>query len=159
MAVDMFLKLDGVKGEAADSKHKGEIEVLSWSFGMSNAGSAHHGGGGGTGKVNIHDLSFTKHVDAASPNLMLFCCNGKHIDNAVLTVRKAGENPLEYLKIKMEQVFVSSVSTAGHGSEQLTENVTLNFSKFHTEYTPQGAKGSGEAAQQMGWDISAHKKI
>ena len=88
MAVDMFLKLDGIKGESVDSKHKDEIAVLAWSWGMSNSGSAHLGSGGGSGKVNVQDLSLTKYIDVSTPDLMLSSCNGKHIAKAQLTVRR-----------------------------------------------------------------------
>src|ERR1700752_1517468 len=107
MAMDMFIKIDSLAGESKDSTHKGEIDVLAWSWGMSNSGSAHVGGGAGAGKVNVQDLSFTKHIDKSSPDLMLACANGKHFDQAVLTVRKAGENPLEYLKITMDELMVT----------------------------------------------------
>src|SRR6201982_4272321 len=99
MAVDMFLKINGVDGESQDDKHKKEIDVLAWSWGVSNSGSAHVGGGAGAGKANVQDLSFTKYIDKSSPDLMLGACNGKHYDNALLTVRKAGEKPLEYRKV------------------------------------------------------------
>jgi type VI secretion system secreted protein Hcp len=90
MAVDMFLKIDDVKGESKDSKHKDEVDVLSWSWGMSQSGTMHAGSGGGAGKVNVQDLSLTKYVDKGSPNLMMSCCSGKHYKEALLTVRKAG---------------------------------------------------------------------
>ena len=96
MAVDMFIKIGDVKGEAQDSKHKGEIDVLSWSWGMTQSGTAHMGAGGGSGKVNVQDLTFTKYVDSSSAKLMMACCNGKHYADALLTVRKAGEKPVEY---------------------------------------------------------------
>src|SRR5215470_14076184 len=99
MAMDMFIKLAGVEGEAKDKTHGGEIDVLAWSWGMSNSGSAHVGGGAGAGKCNVQDLSFTKYIDKSSPSLMLACCNGKHFDKATLVVRKAGESPLEYVLI------------------------------------------------------------
>jgi type VI secretion system secreted protein Hcp len=159
MAVDMFLKLDGIKGESVDSKHKDEIAVLAWSWGMSNSGSAHLGGGAGSGKVNVQDLSLTKFIDVSSPDLMLSCCNGKHIPKAQLTVRKAGENALEYMIIKFEDILIASVSTGGSGGEdRLTENVTLNFAKVDVEYTQQDAKGGSGAKPKMGWDIPANAK-
>ncbi len=155
MAVDMFIKIGDIKGEAQDKAHKGEIDVLAWSWGMSNSGSAHMGGGAGSGKVNVNDLSFTKYVDSASPALMLACCNGKHYPEALLTVRKAGEKPVEYIKIKISEVLVTSLSTGGSGGEdRLTENVTLNFSKVHVDYTPQDAKGAAGTAIPMDWDIA-----
>jgi type VI secretion system secreted protein Hcp len=159
MAVDMFMKLDGVKGESADKTYKDQIDVLAWSWGASNSGSAHVAKGAGTGKVNVQDLSFTKYLDAASPDLLLACCNGKHYPKAMLIVRKAGENPVEYLKITMNEVLISSISTGGSGGEdRLTENVTFNFGKVKVEYTGQTEKGGKGATATMGWDISANVK-
>ncbi|MDO9072281.1 MAG: type VI secretion system tube protein Hcp [Rubrivivax sp.] len=159
MAVDMFLKIDTIKGESVDHKHAGEINVLAWSWGMSNSGSAHLGAGAGSGKVNVQDLSITKYIDKSSTELMLAACNGKHFKEATLYVRKAGEKPLEYLKIKFTEVLVTSVSTGGSGGEdRLTENVSLNFAKVNVDYTPQKADGSGEATLSMGWDIAKNVK-
>ena len=155
MAVDMFMKIGDVKGEARDKTHKDEIDVLAWSWGMSNSGSAHTGGGAGAGKVNVQDLSFTKYVDKASTNLMNSCCTGAHYDTAKLTVRKAGKEPLEYIIITMTEVMVTAVSTGGSGGEdRLTENVTLNFAKVKTEYVPQKPDGTGEPSLQMTYDIA-----
>lgn len=159
MAVDMFLKLDGIKGESHDHKHKDEIHIESWSWGMSQTGAHGQGGGGGAGKVSVHDISITKFVDKASPALMLHCCNGKHIPNGLVTVRKAGDKPLEYLKMKLTDIIISGVQNAGHGGDQLTENVTLNFAKFHIEYQEQKSDGSGSPGGEMGWDIKANQKI
>ncbi|TFH66865.1 MAG: type VI secretion system tube protein Hcp [Gemmatimonadales bacterium] len=159
MAVDMFLKIEGIKGESQDDAHKDEIDVLAWSWGMSQSGTTHMGGGGGAGKVNVQDISVTKYVDKASPNLMVYCCNGKHIPTMNLTVRKAGENALEYLKMTMKDGLISAVSTGGSGGEdRLTENVSLNFAHVKVEYTPQKADGSGDAAVEMAWDITKNVK-
>lgn len=160
MAVDMFMKIDGVTGESQDSAHGEEIDVIAWTWGLQQSGSRHGGGGGGSGKVNVQDLSFTKYVDKSSTDLMLFCCNGKHVKEATLTVRKAGESPLEYIKVKMSDCLISGVTTGGSGGEdRLTENVTLNFAKVEVEYTPQKADGSGDAPATMGWDISKNEKV
>jgi type VI secretion system secreted protein Hcp len=158
MAVDMFLKLDGVNGESKDKTHKQEIDVLSWSWGMSNSGSAHMGGGAGSGKVNVRDISVTKYVDSSSPKIMLSCCDGKHFAKATLTVRKAGgASPVEYVVIKMEEVLISSVTTGGSGGvDRLTENVSLNFAKVSLDYTPQDAKGAAGTAIPFAWDIVAN---
>ncbi|MEQ1851226.1 MAG: type VI secretion system tube protein Hcp [Chthoniobacteraceae bacterium] len=160
MAMDQFIKFKPeIKGESKDHKHKLEIDVLAWSWGMSNSGSAQVGGGAGAGKVNVQDLSFTKYVDSASSPLFLACCNGKHYDEAFLTVRKAGENPVEYIKIKMTEVLITSVSTGGSGGEdRLTENVTLNFAKVAVDYTPQDDKGKAGTAIPFSWDIAANVK-
>src|ERR1043166_6030974 len=158
MAVDMFLGLGKeIKGESQDSKHKGTIDVLAWSWGLSQSGTFHGGGGGGAGKANFQDLSITKYVDSASPVLMLYCANGDHFKTADLLVRKAGKNPLEYIKIHMEPVLITSVSTGGSGGEdRLTENVTLNFGKVKLEYVEQKGDGSGEPAKEFVWDIAGN---
>jgi type VI secretion system secreted protein Hcp len=158
MAVDMFLKLDGIKGESKDAKHKDEIHIESFSWGLSQTGAHGTGGGGGAGKVSVHDISITKFLDKASPSLMLACCGGKHIPNGLITVRKAGDKPLEYLKIKLNDILISGVQQAGHGSDLLTENVTLNFAKFHVEYQEQKPDGSGQPGGEMGWDVKANQK-
>ena len=155
MSVDQFLKIGDIEGESRDKEHGGEIDVLAWSWGMSQSGTTHSGGGGGAGKVNVQDLSITKYVDKASPNLMRACCNGKHYDEALLTVRKAGENPVEYIKLKLNEVIVTSVSTGGSGGEdRLTENVTLNFAKFEHIYTAQKPDGSADAESNLVFHIA-----
>ena len=156
MAVDMFLKIKGVDGESIDKSHKGEIDVLSWSWGMSQSGTTHVGGGGGSGKVSVNDISLTKYVDASTNALMFGCCKGTHFDQAVLVVRKAGGSPLEYIKLTMKEVIVSQLSTGGSGSEdRLTENLTLNFAEFKFEYQTQGTKGGKEGGARIAaWNIA-----
>jgi type VI secretion system secreted protein Hcp len=160
MAVDIFLKIAGVDGESKDKSHPMEIDVLAWSWGASNSGSAHTGTGAGAGKVNVQDISVTKWVDSSSPSLVNACCSGDHYDEANLVVRKAGgSTPVEYLKIKLTEVFITSVSTGGSGGEdRLTENVSLNFSKFQLFYTPQDKTGAAGTPIPCGWDISANAK-
>jgi type VI secretion system secreted protein Hcp len=162
MAVDMFLKLDKVEGESQDGSHKGEIDVLSWSWGSRQSGTGHLGGGAGAGKVEIQDISLVKYVDRSSPVLFFLCCRGDHVPSGVLTIRKSsgGKKPLEYLKITFDKVFVTSVSTGGakDQADQITETVTLNFSKAKVEYVPQKGDGSGGPSVTKGWDISANQE-
>jgi type VI secretion system secreted protein Hcp len=158
--MDMFIKIAEIEGEARDHKHKAELDVIAWSWGMSQSGSAHTGGGGGAGKVNVNNLSFTHWIDKATPALGLHCCNGKHIPEATLVVRKAGENPVEYLKIIMSEIIVASVSMGGSGGEdRLTENVSLNFAKVKVTYTPQDEKGAAVAAKEYAWNIAENTKF
>lgn len=154
MAVDYLLKINGVDGESKISGHEDEIDVLAWSWGMSQSGTMHVGGGGGAGKVDVQDISLTKYVDKATPTLIKMCCNGKHFDEVLLTARKAGEEALEYFKIKMTQVLVTSINTGGSGGDdRLTENVSLNFAKYEVAYTPQKEDGSGDAEITVTWNI------
>jgi type VI secretion system secreted protein Hcp len=155
MAVDIFIKIGDIEGESADKKHGKEIDVLAWSWGMSQSGTTHVGGGGGAGKVSVNDLSFTKYVDASTHALMKACCDGTHYDSAKLTVRKAGKDALEYIKLEMKECIVTSISTGGSGGEdRLTENVTLNFAEFKVEYTPQKPDGTGDSAKEFAWNIA-----
>lgn len=157
MAVDMFMKIGDIKGESTDKKHPGEIDVLAWSWGISNSGTTHQGGGGGAGKANVQDLSFTKYTDASSHALLLSASNGTHIPLANLVVRKAGGKgtPIEYIKVEMTEVLITSVSCGGSGGEdRLTENVTLNFAKVKYEYTPQKADGTPDTTKEMIYNIA-----
>jgi type VI secretion system secreted protein Hcp len=160
MAVDMFIKIKDIKGEAKDAKHPDEIDVLAWSWGLSQTGTTHYGGGGGSGKANVQDLSFTKRCDKSTSALMYHCVSGKHIQEAVFVARKAGEKPVEYLKLKLFDILVTSVSTGGSGNEDYqTENVTLNFAKFNLEYYEQKPDGTaGGVSGQVGWDIKKNEK-
>ena len=154
MAIDQFIKFDGIEGEAKDSAHKNEVDVLAWSWGCTQSGSLAMAGGGGSGKVSVQDLSLTKYIDKSSTNLFLKCCNGKHIPNAVLTVRKAGESPVEYCIITMEPVMITSYSTGGSGGEdRITENITLNFAKVKVEYTEQLKDGAAGGSMETVWNI------
>lgn len=161
MAVDMFLDIDGeISGESQDSVHKGTIDVLAWSWGMSNSGTFHGGGGGGSGKANFQDISITKYVDLSSNKLQLYCANGDHFDSATLIVRKAGKKPLEYITIKMNKVLITSVSSGGSGGEdRLTENVTLNFAEVDYVYKEQKDDGTGGADQPFKWDIRGNAQL
>jgi len=156
-AVDMFLDFDpDIPGESTDKAYKDKVDVLAWSWGMSNSGTTHLGGGAGAGKANFQDLSLTKYVDKASPNLMFHCASGKHIDKATLTVRKAGAMPVEYITIEMTDVLITAVSTGGSGGEdRLTENVTLNFAEVKYTYVPTKPDGTADTANKkvFAWNI------
>ena len=138
-AVDYFLKIDGIAGESTDDKHKGEIEISSFSWGVSNnIGS--QSSGAGAGKVSVQDFHFTLHTNLASPNLMLACATGKHIPKAVLTLRKAGGNHEEYLVINLQDCLISSFSPDGTAvgnpkvDDRPVESISLNFNKIEWIY-------------------------
>jgi type VI secretion system secreted protein Hcp len=160
MAVaDMYLKLEGVQGEAQDDDHKNEIEIMSFSFGVSNQGSGAIGVGSGASKARLDDLSVTKYVDKSSPGLFQNCCIGKSFKSATLTVRKAGgDKPVNYLVYDMDEVFISSVHADGSdGGGIATEHVTLNFAKITVTYTEQKADGSAGAKTPKWYSVKEHK--
>lgn len=159
MAQDIFLKINGIDGESKDDKHANEIEVQSWSWGISQKSNMHSGSGGGAGKATVEDLIFMHAVDKSSPNLMKYCLTGKHIDSAVLTVRKAGGNPLEFLKITMSDVIVTRIQPGGSsGDTGLQELVALSFSKVKQEYAVQNAQGGSAGAITASYDIKGNKE-
>lgn len=158
-AVDFFLKIEGIEGESADSKHKGEIDVESWSWGANNAGSHAAGGGGGVGKVNMQDFHFTAHMNKATPKLMLACATGEHIKKATLVCRKAGKDQQEYLKVTFTDLLVSSYQTGGHGNAVAADQIALNFAKIEFEYKEQKPDGTLGGAVKAGWDLKLNKAV
>ncbi len=158
MALDMFINMGAnIKGESRDSVQgkAGDIDILAWSWGMSQSGTTHTGGGGGAGKANFQDIVFTKYVDSATNALMTALAKGSHIDEVKLLVRKAGAGQQKYIHLTLNEVLVTSVSTGGSGGEdRLTENVTLNFAKVKFDYTPQDEKGTVAGDKTFAWNIA-----
>jgi len=158
MAASIFARIGTIKGESRDAKHKDEIEVLSWSWGLSQSGTLNQGGGGGAGKVSLQGFTFTHHVDKASPLLMKACATGEHIKDATVTVRKAGKAPQEYLLVTMSDVLVTSVSmSVDADGDGTAEAVALAFAKVDLEYTPQKPDGSLDAGVHFKFDLKANK--
>ena len=154
---DMFLKVGDIKGDSIDIRHKDEIEVLSWSWGMTQTGSK--GGGGSKGRADFSDLVFSHRLDKASPKLMLACATGEHLQQATLTVRKPGGSQQEFLVVTMSDVIVTSVLPSGSdGDHTLVEEASLQFAKVDLEYKPQKADGSLDAGIHFKFNIKANKK-
>lgn len=160
-AVDYFLKLDGIDGESGDSKHKGEIEILSYSFGASQAGTHGSGGGGGAGKAVFQDFHFVMNASKASPKLMLACATGQHIKKAVLVARKAGKEQQEYMKWTFTDLLVSSYQTggSGNGGPVPSEQISMNYAKIEIEYKEQKADGTLGGTVKAGYDVKANKAV
>ena len=161
MSVDYFLKIEGVDGESTDDKHKGEIELESWSLGASNPGSFSSGGGGGTGKVAMQDFNFVKKTDKASAKLLTSCCTGEHLKSATLTCRKAGKEQQEFLVIVLTGVIVSSYQTGGSAGADVipTEQLAFNYAKIEYKYKDQKPDGSLGGESIGGWDVTTNKPV
>jgi len=162
MAVtDYFLKIKGIEGEAQDKDHKGEIDLQSWSWGETQSGTHSSGGGGGAGRVSMQDFHFTMKVNKATPKLMQACATGEHIDQAILTCRKAGGQQQEYLKVTFSDLLVSSYQTGGAASSDVipTDQISLNFSKIEFEYKEQKPDGTLGGAIKAGYDVKRNTKI
>ena len=156
MASDIFAKLGDIKGESLDDKHKGEIELLSWYWGVTNEAAAGAGGGAAPAKAHFRDLSFSHTIDKASPLLLRACATGVHMKEATITHRKAGKDQQEFLVIKMNDVIITSV-TQGEAPDGGSEIVSLVFAKVDLEYRPQKADGSLDAGIHFKYDIKANK--
>lgn len=160
MASNIFAKIGTIKGESTDAKHKDEIDVLSWAWGVTQSGSMAYGGGGGAGKASFHDLTFTHDIDKATPLLLKACATGQHIPDATISVRKAGKAQQEYLVIKLNDVLVTSVAmSVSNDGPTTAENVSLQFAKVDLEYRTQKADGSLDAGLHFKYDIKANKVI
>jgi type VI secretion system secreted protein Hcp len=144
---DMFLKVQGVTGESGDAEHKGEIEVVSWSWGM-QASTTSIAGEQGTGRSTLTQLEVVKKVDQASPALMSYLFTNKVVGRAKLTVRKAGQTPVEYFAIVLKNARVTSVKLDSQGTD-LVERVRLGFQQVTVTYTLQDPKGGPGAASEF----------
>src|SRR3954463_11641838 len=158
MAADIFAKLGDIKGESLDDKHKDEIEILSWSWGVSNPATAAAGTGAGAGKASFRDLSFTHKIDKASPVLMQACATGVHLKESTITHRKAGKGQQEFLVIKMNDVIVTAVADEDSREGDSAESVSLAFAKIDVAYRPAKADGSLDAGIHFKYDLKANKE-
>jgi type VI secretion system secreted protein Hcp len=161
MAVDMFLKIDGIQGESTDNHHKDEIDVLSYTWGESQPAAASSGTGAAAGRVTMQDFHFTMRVNKASPGLFLACANGARIKNAVLTVRRSGGNPVEFLKWTLTDITVASYQTAASvpSSDAPTDQVGLRFTKIEMEYARIKPDGTLEVPIKEGWDLTTNRAV
>jgi type VI secretion system secreted protein Hcp len=161
MAFDAFLKIDGVKGESVDKTHKDEIVIESFSWGVANMGAGYAGSAGrATGKSSPSDFSIVKKIDKASPDLFAACASGKHTKEMLVTLRKAGGTPLEYLTYKFSDVMVSSYQAGGSsGGDLPVESISFNYAKVEIKYTPQDSKGAGMSPVGTGFDFSLGVKV
>ena len=159
-AIDYFLKIDGIEGESADARHKGEIDVDSWSFGENRPG-APPGAGGAAGKVIFQDFHFSAKVSKASPKLFIACAAGEHLRSAVLTCRRSGQPPVEFLTITLSDVVVSAYqtgATAG-GESGPVDQVALGFARIEMQYVEQKVDGTLALPLKEGWDVMKNRKI
>lgn len=157
-SVDAFLKLDGVKGESTDSKHKDEIEILSLSWGVHSSTNLGEGGGGGVGKGVFSDFAIQKKVDLSSPKLCLLGARGEHIAKGKISVRKAGgaAGQVDYQTYELEKIYVTGVNISGGSDGNFYETLTLAATKFKWEYKQQGDDGSLKGNMAVSVDRAAN---
>jgi len=157
MASDIFAKLGDIKGESIDDKHKDEIEVLSYSWGVTNTVSGSGATGVGAGKAAFQDIHIVHRVDKSTPSLMQACATGTHLKDGTITHRKAGKGQQEYLVIKMNDIIITGVTHSGDTGQVPSETVSLNFAKVDLQYSPVKADGSLDAGIHFKYDLKANK--
>jgi type VI secretion system secreted protein Hcp len=153
MAIDTHIKFEGVEGESTHKDHKGEIEVLSWTWGVSNASSA-VGGGSGKGKATPGDMHMTHRFDKASPVLSKHCASGKHFKEVKMTSRKSGEGQKDFLVVTLKEVFVTSVQPSGSSGGDIVESVSMTYKDIEFAYKPQDDKGGLGGEVKFGWNTA-----
>lgn len=154
MAIDCFIKFDGVEGESSNKDHKGEVEVLSWSWGIASAGQVGDTSTG-KGKTVAGPLSFEHLYDKASPMLAKHCAAGKLFKTVVLKSRKVGEGQKDFLQVSLKEVQVTSVQPSGADGGEITEAVTLTYRDIEFAYKPQDGKGGLGGDVKFGWDVAS----
>jgi type VI secretion system secreted protein Hcp len=154
-AFDAFLKIEGVPGEATATGHKDEIDIESFSMGITRLAAT--GGGTSTARAQFTDISFTHYLDKASPLLMLRCAQGTLIPTAVLTCRTVGARQDIFYVIRLTDVVVTSVSIGGAaGGDRPTETFSLNYARIEWEYIPQLATGGMGDPVRATWNLQAN---
>jgi type VI secretion system secreted protein Hcp len=141
MAVDYFLKLDGIQGESEDEKHKNEIQILSWSWGASNISSVAGTGGSGAGKVDLSDISFMLNFDKSTPKFFKSICTGAHIPTGTMSAIKAGADGKPYLKVDFKELFVTGLQMSAAG-EVPSVSLSCSYNEIKIDYSAQDEKGN-----------------
>lgn len=152
MAIDTHIKFDGVEGESQHESHKGEVEVLAWSWGVTNA-SQIGGGGSGKGKAQPGDFTFTHMFDKASPVLAKKCAQGLHFPTVTLTSRKSGEGQKDFLVVTMKEVFITGAHPAASSDGGIVENISLSYGDITFDYKPQDEKGGLGGSVKWEWNV------
>jgi type VI secretion system Hcp family effector len=158
----IFLKLEGVEGESQDTDHSGEIDVMSFTMGITNAGTYDAGTGGNTGKAYYSDINVVKYVEKSTPTLAQYCGLGTAINTVTISCNKqAGDKKVEYLKVTLHNAVVTSLTQSGSGgsTDPLMESLSLNYAGIEMDYTQQSNTGDAMGKTHMGRDIQKNTNL
>lgn len=158
---DCFLRVDGVMGDSADARHRGEIELVSWSLAMANpsAASMSATGGGAGGRIDFQPLRVTQRVDRAVPALVQLAATGQHVPSSVLACRRPGRDTGDYFKITLSDVLIASVRLSDAAETQPSAEVTLTYGRITIEFRPQLPDGNLGPPAVSGWDVRANRRL
>jgi len=152
------MKVAGATGESKNAAYKEWTDCQSFVWGATQPSSMERGGGGGAGKVQIADCVVTALVDKAYPALLIKCASGEHIDKVEIAGAKAGGDQVEYFKITLEKVMVTSVSVNGSDGAEIVASYGLQAAKLKSEYSVQTEQGGKGATSTFSWDVKENKK-
>ncbi|MDR2091768.1 MAG: type VI secretion system tube protein Hcp [Azoarcus sp.] len=153
MSHEIFVKIEGITGESKQAAHKGWVDVLDFSYSVTQSASMHTGGGGGVGKADFGPVSFSHYLDVASPNLFKYCASGKHIPTVIFSICKVGGGSQEFARVVLTDVIVANVSPGGASGGGMTETVALSYSKIETKVREQNTDGSMGREVEGNWDV------
>jgi type VI secretion system secreted protein Hcp len=156
---EIFVKIEGITGESKDAKHKGWIDAINLSYGVSQSSSMSSGGGGGVGKADFRGLAFSHFLDRASPTLFKYCAAGKHVPTVEVSACKSGGGQQEFVHIVLSDVLVTSVEPSGAAGDMWVETVCLSYSRIVIEVREQSASGSMNAFVSGGWDVKENREV
>ncbi|TVY05093.1 type VI secretion system tube protein Hcp [Mycolicibacterium porcinum] len=157
MSTEIFAKIGDIKGESTDARHPDEIDVVSFSWGVAQTGPTGGGGGGGAGRTTFQDLLIVHTIDSATPALLLACATGRHLPQATISHRKAGENQQDYLTVKLSDVTITALTQNGLESQPYTETVSLRFTKVDLLYRRRRPDGSLDEGQHFIFDVRTNQ--
>lgn len=161
MAIDVYLQLDGIKGESADSQHAGWIEctMADWMISQPKSATASTGGGHTAERCEHSSLALRKLSDLATPILLQYCAMGKTIPTGRLDFFRAdgmGER-IKYFEVELANVLVGEVAPEVHEGETMSEHVSLKFSRVKWRYTQQKVGGGTKGLTAGGWDLAVNR--
>lgn len=160
MAIDAYLQLGDIKGESADSAHKGWIECMTvnWHITQPKSATASTAGGHTAERAELSDIAFNKLCDLSSPLLAQYCAMGKTIPKARFEFFRADGNGerVKYYEIELEHVLIGHVGQ-GVAAGGMTDNVGLKFAKAKWKYTQQKIAGGAGGNTAGGWDLTTNR--
>lgn len=161
MAIDVYLQIEGIKGESADQGHKDwiEVETCHWGIHQPKSATSSTGGGHTAERAELQEITFSKAADLSSPILMQHCAMGKTVPKAKIEFMRADGNgtPIKYFEIELENVLIGSISPGIAAGTILSEHVSLKYSKIKWRYTQQKIGGGSGGSTVGGWDLATNR--
>lgn len=145
-SLDYFLKIPGASGDSADSKHKNEIDVMSWAWGVSNNGS---------GSV-FEPFTWEQQMDSSFVPLFLGLVNDSPFASALLTVRRSGQSQFEFFRMTLTDVHVASLSSHGTATNTVIVDAAVRYGGIAMHYCRQSYTGGSGTCYDGSFTLSGN---